>query len=435
MRVVAFYSPFFSARLEYICSLIFEEHLGLSLLYLSSKVDFLAYEGPKLAYGELKESSLFIPQATAILSQKDIRPLPAMDWQMDQNAWPFTLVGRSGLLDFDLLSLAFLAVSRYEEYLLFQEDQHGRFSADQSFFSTYLRRPWLDYHFNRLGELLVQQFPQLEIKQLTYEFLPTYDIDFAYKYKGLPVWRQLGKLVKNAYQFPREFKRQLMVLLGQTQDPYDVFDFLEQAHQSLDLEAAHYFFLLGDYGPYDKNTPWQAAILGQLIQQLTQKGNQIGIHPAYAGDWEQQLERLAFWTKTRPKQSRQHFLRLRFPQTYQQLIALGIESDYSMGYAANIGFRAAYSRSFYWFDLEQNQATQLRIHPFALMDVSLKNYLSCSLEVAKKLTDELLAELRDVSGRCISLWHNSSFDAAEGWGGWPEFYLDFLKRAKKNELI
>jgi len=435
MVVLAFYSPFFSERLEYICALIFEKHLGLSLLYLSNKAEFLAYEGPKLAYGELTESPLFIPQATTILAQKDIQPMPKIDWQIDQNAWPFALMGCSGILNFDLLSLAFLAVSRYEEYLPFQKDQHGRFSANQSFFSDYLRRPWLDYHFNQLGELLTQEFAQLEIKRLTYEFLPTYDIDFAYKYKALPFWRQLGKLLKNACCRVEELKRQLAIILGQAQDPYDVFDFLEQAHQSLDLAAGYYFFLLGDYGPYDKNTPWQSAILGQLIQKLAQEGNQIGIHPAYAGDWGQQLERLAFWTKNKPTRSRQHFLRLRFPQTYQQLIALGIEADYSMGYAANVGFRAAYSRPFYWFDLKQNQTTTLKIHPFALMDVSLKNYLSCSFKEAKKITDELLTDLQNVSGRCISLWHNSSFDAAEGWEGWGEFYLDFLKRAKKNELI
>ena len=435
MSALAFYAPFSSARLHYIVRLIFEQHLGLSLHFLSSKADFLAYSGPKLAYGKLAETPLFIPKVTAVLAQEDIRPLPAIAWQMDQNNWPFALSAKGGIIDFDLLSLAFLALSRYEEYLAFEEDPHGRFSAKQSFFSAYLRRPWLDYHFNRLGELLVQQFPVLEIKALAYAFLPTYDIDFAYKYKGLPLWRQAGKLLKNAYQRPKELKRQLAVLLGLEPDPYDVFAHLAKAHQSLGIAAAHYFFLLGDYGPYDKNTPWKAAVLGRLIQELQQAGNKLGIHPAYAGDWGEQIKRLAFWTQKAPKKSRQHFLRLRFPQTYRQLMALGIKEDYSMGYAANIGFRAGYSRPFYWFDLRENEEKELKIYPFALMDVSLKNYLFCSLETAKTLSDQLLAELREVSGSCISLWHNSSFDAAEGWAGWTEFYLDFLKRAKKNELI
>lgn len=87
MALLAFYAPFSSARLQYIARLIFEQHLGLSLHVLSSKADFLAYSGPKLAYGKLAESPLFIPKVTAVLEQEDIRPLPAIVWQMDQNNW------------------------------------------------------------------------------------------------------------------------------------------------------------------------------------------------------------------------------------------------------------------------------------------------------------------------------------------------------------
>ena len=49
--------------------------------------------------------------------------------------------------------------------------------------------------------------------------------------------------------------------------------------------------------------------------------------------------------------SRQHFLRLSIPETYQNLIDLDIEEDYTMGYAKYAGFRASTCTPFYFFDL------------------------------------------------------------------------------------
>ena len=49
--------------------------------------------------------------------------------------------------------------------------------------------------------------------------------------------------------------------------------------------------------------------------------------------------------------SRQHYLRLSIPETYQNLIDLDIEEDYTMGYAKTVGFRASTCTPFYFYDL------------------------------------------------------------------------------------
>ena len=44
--------------------------------------------------------------------------------------------------------------------------------------------------------------------------------------------------------------------------------------------------------------------------------------------------------------------------------------DYSMGYGSINGFRASVASSFYWYDLEKERQTNLRIHPFCFMDAN-----------------------------------------------------------------
>ena len=41
-----------------------------------------------------------------------------------------------------------------------------------------------------------------------------------------------------------------------------------------------------------------------------------------------------------------------------------------MGYGSINGFRASVASSFYWYDLEKEEATTLRIFPFCFMDAN-----------------------------------------------------------------
>ena len=64
--------------------------------------------------------------------------------------------------------------------------------------------------------------------------------------------------------------------------------------------------------------------------------------------------------------SRQHYLKLKLPVTYQQLIKNGIEEDYTIGYHDAYGFRAGTCKPFLFFDVEKNETTKLRLFPFAV---------------------------------------------------------------------
>jgi hypothetical protein len=128
--------------------------------------------------------------------------------------------------------------------------------------------------------------------------------------------------------------------------------------------------------------------------------------------------------------SRQHFLKLNLPTTYRNLINLGIKHDYSMGYASQVGFRAGIASSFNFYDLDLDTETKLRIHPFAVMDGTLKDYLNVNPDEAKTIISQLIEEVKKADGEMISLWHNESLSNEDRWTGWLEVYEHLLKEAQ-----
>jgi hypothetical protein len=128
--------------------------------------------------------------------------------------------------------------------------------------------------------------------------------------------------------------------------------------------------------------------------------------------------------------SRQHFLKLSLPTTYRNLINLGIQHDYSMGYASQVGFRAGIASSFNFYDLDLDTETKLRIHPFAVMDGTLKDYLNLNPEEAKAIISQLIEEVKKVDGEMMSLWHNETLSNEDRWTGWLEVYEHLLQEAQ-----
>jgi hypothetical protein len=139
----------------------------------------------------------------------------------------------------------------------------------------------------------------------------------------------------------------------------------------------------------------------------------VGIHPSYVSNqkiwlFHKEMERLENIIKRPVTLSRQHYLKLRFPKTYSNLLKSDITNDFTMGFAALVGFRAGTCTPFPFFDLTRNECTELTIHPFQVMDVTLKNYLHLDPEEAGQLIDELMREVKKVHGTYVSLWNNES---------------------------
>ena len=111
-------------------------------------------------------------------------------------------------------------------------------------------------------------------------------------------------------------------------------------------------------------------------------------------------------------------MKFEFPKTFSILAKLGVTDDYSLGFADEIGFRAGTSFPFFFFDLQKNERTTLRFHPFSYMDSALKDYLKLDPDAAKAEIAQLLEEVKSVGGEFIMIWHNSSIHDTGEWKGW-----------------
>jgi len=331
-------------------------------------------------------------------------------------------------LPFDLFSSLFYLLSRYEEYLPFIPDPHGRFEADQSLAwrHGFLQQPVVDQWVNSFAELLRKHFPDLPIATPEFRCLSTIDIDtpWAFRHKG--ILRSIGILAKRLILFNfKEFEMAIRVMTGKEPDPFDTYDFIRNTNRKHGIGLT-WFFLAGRSGGTDGNYALGSRAFRRLVNEVGKEGR-VGIHFSCRSNQREDVRRKEYgrftkYTGIRSDINRQHFLILSFPETYRQLNRMGIRRDYTMGYASANGFRAGTSNPFRFYDLGREQETPLVLFPFIVMDVTCRQYLQLSPEEAIDEIKMLASRVKDVNGTFTSLWHNESLSEWNGWEGWRRVY-------------
>ena len=425
-------------RLRYTMQLILTRLLGLSYKFTVDVSVFDQYNGPKFAYGvTADEKSLFFA-SNGLLSESKISAKDLKHSIYKNEICLFSVTNASSALPFDPFAATFYLVSRYEEYLPHIRDSHNRFlaSGSDAFQHGYLQKPLVNIWSLQIKDILHGWFPGLVFSTPVYNFISTIDVDAAYAYKNKGLTRELGGIYKALQNRDYdEVKQRIRALLHLEQDPFDTFELQMQLQKKYNYQAI-YFILLADYGPNDKNIPHNNRYFKNLIRYLSDYA-EIGIHPSYASSLEPSLmvmetARLAKILKLEIEHSRQHFLKLTLPETYRNLINNDITHDYTMGYAEVAGFRASICTPFPFFDLDQDLPTNLILHPFAVMDGTLNNYMKQTPEQATGIINNLITETRKVGGTFISLWHNSSLNDQGEWKGWLDVYIKMVEEGVKN---
>jgi len=313
------------------------------------------------------------------------------------------------------------------------QDAHERFSATDSLAhkNKFLDKPLIDIWALKFLGLFKEKFPDCEQQKREFEFITTFDIDnvFAYRHKGFI--RNIGGFFRDLIRFQfRNLVTRVMVLTRFRKDPYDTYDLILSLSKKHQLKTI-FFFLIGDYTTYDTNVSSSNASYKSLIKSIADYVD-VGLHPSYftmknADKLKREKQRLEQIVNIPIKKTRQHYLRLKLPETYQYLIDLEVEEDYSMGYAKHYGFRASTCTPFYFYDLDFEIQTPLKIIPFAVMDTTLNDYLEYVPAVAKSKIKKLIAEVKAVSGTFVLLFHNETLSETDRWKGWSKMYEELME--------
>jgi hypothetical protein len=418
-------------RNKYTFNLMFKDILGIDFKLTTDVEEFKHYHSAKLSYTHNAVANELFFISRSLLFESGITEQNISLFEYNYNP-AFFATGKASAMPFDVFAASFYLVSRYEEYLPHIRDEHDRFDAKDSlaFINGFLEKPLVNIWANQLKHLIQEKYPTLIFPPINFEFISTLDIDNAYAYREKGFTRSVGGYLKSlsAGNFS-EVTERTRVLLGLEKDPYDTYDFQLEMLKKYKFKSI-YFFLLGDYGPNDKNLPIESKKFQSLIKMLADYA-QVGIHPSYGSNnskhqLKKEIDRLSHVLHRDVTQSRQHFLKLRMPDTYRNLIEFDITDDYTMGYATQVGFRASICTSFNFYDLDTETETKLKIHPFAMMEGTLKYRMKIHPKDAMLKIKQLIDEVKAVNGVFVSLWHNDTVNNRKIWRGWKTVYEEMV---------
>jgi hypothetical protein len=426
------YTSKITRRIQYIFQLIFKDIFDIDYEITENKEDFINSEQPKLNYSMQQfEDELFV-ESHGLLSQTEIvdQELTFFKWDDLLIFFPST---NKKTLPFDIFSASFYLVSRYEEYLPHFKDHYNRFKAEESiaYQNNFLEMPLVDLWANKLKKIIEESYPNLVFPTKKFKYISTVDIDNAYCFLEKGFARNVASFLKSIFHLDKQtFIKRYNVLIGKHKDPYDTYNYQLNVLKKYNLEFI-YFILLGNYGLNDKNVLVTSRKFKLLIKHLSDFA-QIGLHPSFNSNSSNHLlkierDRLVDITKSELKNSRQHFLQLSLPTTYRNLIDLDIFNDYTMGYAELPGFRASICNPYYFYDLELEKSTLLKIHPFAIMDATFRYYLNYTPKESLDYMKSVIDQVKNVNGTLITVWHNETWSDYKEWKGWKFLFKDMVE--------
>jgi len=410
--------------------------MGIDFTLSINSEAFKNHSGPKINYSDRKfTAEEFHIQNHNLLFEQDIKKQP-VDCFTANNKKAFFKTPVSDF-PFDILAASFYLLSRYEEYLPHEKDDYGRYDCEKSlaYREGFVNLPLINFWIIDLAEKLKEKFPPgtlhsaVNFQPLTFKFLPTYDIDIAYSYKHKGLLRNAGGFFKSPSA------ERIKVLTGSVQDPFDCYTWLKELHDQYQLHPLYFFLVAEKNGIYDKNILPAKDAMWKLVLQHAKKYT-VGLHPSWqSGDDKLLLKKekrlLEEMSEHSISRSRQHYIRFNLPEGYQRLIAAGLTDDYSMGYGSINGFRASVATTFYWYDLEKDANTILRVHPFCFMDANAFYEQRQNTEETFKELMHYLAVCKAVNGIFITIWHNNFLGTDPAFEGWRALYEKFIAQVQQ----
>jgi hypothetical protein len=340
---------------------------------------------------------------------------------------------RSSVIDvaIDIFGSAFFLLTRYEEVVRGAGDRHGRFPASASIAAGQgmLDRPLVDEYVDLLWVAIAALWPHLKRRPGAFRLRLTHDVDQPWatldQRPGALVHALAGDVLRRR-DLGLALRRGRAILDARSgrvdRDPFDTFDLLMGVSERFGLRSTFYFMAGNEPGDHDFRYRIDHQLVLRLLDQIHGRGHEVGLHASY--DSHRSAGRIAMEFDALRQACRkvgfdqdawgvrQHYLRLRAPETWRHHEAAGFEHDSTLGYADASGFRAGTSREYPLFDVVDGRPLALRERPLIVMDATLLGYDALPLDAASNRAVAIVNASRRHGGDAVVLYHNSSLATA-----------------------
>ncbi len=423
------YTPQITPRVKYTFKQVCTRILGIPVNFTSTVEDFIAHDSLKMSYAKKPLGNEFFVRSHDLLFENGLNDLEFTVYKWEETKC-FFINGDISHLPFDIFSATFYLLSRYEEYLPHVKDEFGRFMATESlaFKNGFLQQPVVDIWAQKFKKALQEKYPDYQFIDKLYTVKPVIDVPLAYKHKHIGFFNSLTGFTKDILNFKlKDVYHRISVLVGFRRDGYDTYKYIINRQKKSKFKFV-FFFLVGNYSTHDKAISIQNQNYVALIKHISDYCL-VGLKTSYQAlsnvlELKKEKQRLELITNKSSVGSRQSYSKVNLPEAYRNLVELEIPEDYTMGYIDYLGFRAGTCSPFYFYDLDYEIQTPLKINSYQLLDFALLKTNSL-LDKEQKVA-QLVNEIKNVNGTFIPVFHNYTFSDEPKWNHFKIIFKQIL---------
>jgi hypothetical protein len=329
-------------------------------------------------------------------------------------------------IGFDLVQATFWLLSRQEELGERHRDAFDRYLCSESWLVRHelAETPLLNAYVDLLQDALLlaaarQNLPMVRRLRWPegrpYAVVLSHDVDDAGR---LDLQQGVRLLARGLGQrSPRAALRGLYFVtarlgwsLLRRKNPYWNFEAVMELEQEAGFRSSFYFVPEARSVSRDPLYEMDTQRMRELLAQLYRGGWEVGVHGSFdsyldAATLAAQKQKLQGLLAAEVAGVRQHYLRLKIPDTFRAQAEAGFVYDSTLGYYAGLGFRAGAAFPFHPFDTARDEALPLLELPLTVMDGALFWHLKLPPERATDRVLSVLETVRSVGGLAVLLWH------------------------------
>jgi len=360
------------------------------------------------------------------------------DYQESQK--PFINYSQEKIItNIDFFASSFFMLTRYYEVVNPITDEHDRFPCRESlaFKEGFIERPIVNEYLELLWLLLKKLQPALQRKERNFKLNLTHDIDDL---KLGTIRKRIRSLLNQLFR-KKSFKGFLSELGLNIAWIFTIrknaINYLLHTSNKYGFKSTFYFLLNGTSKLDNRYDPHTSKVKG-IIRKITENGHKVGLHSSYSSylDFDQLIKEkniLKDIIDTENFGVRNHYLRIKVPESLRLFEKANLTHDSSLGYSQCYGYRAGTCYPYYIFDVLENRKLNIKEYPLIIMDGTIIEFYP-ELDKPQKVLAVIKKHIDVISfykGTFVFLIHNNSLEQFQY--PWRLIYEKILKYCEIKE--